>query len=125
MNPAIRRRLHAAALMEEHDRLIVFLRALVNRAIRLYENEFLEDGYLLVQRCAEILIGDAADLGAFAWFGIRDMGDMIAVPNMIRPGATPGAILSDVSDLATLILRGGTRREWLRPRDLEFTGDAR
>jgi hypothetical protein len=125
LNPAIRRRLHAIGLVNERDRLILFLRAIVNRAIRCYENEFLEDGYALVQRCAEIFVGDTADLGAFSWFGIRDGGDLIAVPWLIAPGPDRGLIVPDVGELARLILSGGTRREWLRPRDLEFTGDAR
>ena len=125
LNPGIRRRLHAAGLRDEHDRLIEFLRALVNRAIRTYENEFFEGGYEAVQRCAEIFVGDAADLGAFTWFGIRDLGDLIAVPSLITPGADRGLIVPSVGELARLIMSGGTRREWLRPRDLEFTGDAR
>lgn len=125
MDPDIRRRLNAIGLMAEHDRLVYFLASLVEHAIELYRNEFISESYPLVQRCAEIFVADAADRGAFAWFGIRDRADLVSIPWLIYPGAGLGRIGVTVHEMAQVIMRGGTRREWVRAGDLEFTGAAR
>lgn len=125
MKPDLRSRLVAAQLIAEYERLVALLRALANRAIRTYGNEWIEQGWVLVQECAETFVLDAADQGVFSWFGIIDRGDIVSIPTMFLHGVEPGMMVPDVRELAKLIVHGGTRRVWLKPRDLEFTGDTR
>ncbi len=125
MNPEIRRRLSAMALVTERERLERLIAAIVNRAIEAYGGEPIEEAWEHIVALARRLLAAAADRGAFVYFGIRDRGDIVGIQPVLYAGGFAGTIGVDARPAATLILRGGTTRIWLHPRDLEFTAAAR
>lgn len=102
-----------------------FLAAIVRRAAGAYGGEFIGDVYEAIADLAADLVLWCADAGAFSYFEIRDRGDLVMLPPLIRPGYPFGAITADVWDAARSIMAGGTRRHWVRPTDLAVSGAAR
>lgn len=125
MNPEIRRRVNAIGLVTERRQLEELLRAIVYRAVGNYRGEPIADTWPHVGALAARFVRDAADRGAFVYFGVRDGGDLAVLPPLLVAGGFPGGIGPTTTAVATLIMHGGTKRIWVKPGDLEFTANAR
>lgn len=123
--PGTRRRLVAIELAAERARLERFLAALAYHAVRAYGGEPIAEAWPHIEAALELVIRSVADAGAFEYFGIRDAGDLLGLPAMLYPGGVVGSVGVDVHALARMIMAGGSRRTWVRPRDLVLSGDDR
>lgn len=125
MNPTLRRRINAIGLFTERANLERLIVAIGTAAVRAYAGEAIADSYDHVERLAARYIRDAADRGAFRYFGVRDAADLVAIPTMLFPGWPVGTIGVRAHDVASMICDRGTRGRWVEPQDLEFSGTAR
>ena len=126
MNRIVRR--HLSELERQRVvRLERFLTALVARAVALYEGEPMGDGAIgdQLDDLARRWVRWCADMGAFIAFGVRDGGDLVELPPLVRHGWPIGVVLADVLPACHAIAAGGTRSRWLKPRDLAMSGGAR
>ena len=121
----MRRRLTALALNTERVNLVALINALANTAIRAYACEPIAAAWPHIAALVHVYIRDAADRGAFHYFGIESGADLVGLPPVIFAGGWVGTVGVSPHDVVKMIMRGGTRSEWVNPRDLEFTAGAR